>query len=181
MQGHAMTPQKILTILRHAKADVGSATQDDHDRVLNERGQQAATSLGNYLSRRKTLFDYVLCSTARRTRETLEYLHLEPLPSVDFSEKLYLASPNEMLAVIAAIPAQVDHLLVIGHNPGIYQLCLTLSQRGDEALIDTMALKFPTCSLAKIGFDGDWASLAKAGGQLLEFMTPKVLALQEED
>ncbi len=176
-----MTPQKTITILRHAKADMGSATQDDHDRALNERGQQAATSLGNYLSKRKTIFDYVLCSTARRTRETLEYLHVEPLPPVDFSEKLYLASPNEMLGVIAQIPAQVNHLLVIGHNPGIHQLCLTLSHRGDEALIDTMALKFPTCTMAKIGFEGDWASLAKTGAELLEFLTPKVLALQEED
>lgn len=176
-----MPYRKTLTILRHAKAESGSATQDDHDRALTERGQVAATAIGNFMARHHMAFDLVLCSTSRRTRQTFDQLQIEPAPPVEYSERLYLASANEIISVLAQTPVAVKDMLLIGHNPGLQQLCLKLSKHGDEDLIDTMAIKFPTCALATIAIGENWQDVLQPNGELLEFLTPKALALQEDN
>lgn len=173
--------QKILTLLRHAKAEAGHATQDDHDRGLNERGQQAAVAMGNYMEKQRWSYDKVLCSSAKRTRTTLEYLQLQPEPSIDFQDKLYLASANEITTVISEMSNSLDRILLIGHNPGLHQLCLKLAVKGDEKLIDTMSMKFPTCTLARIVIGQEWSDIKQGNSELITFMTPKALSLQEED
>jgi phosphohistidine phosphatase len=172
---------KILTILRHAKAEIGSAVQGDHERGLNERGVQAALAMGNYLSRRNEHLDLVLCSTSRRTRQTLEQLHLQPEPEIVFNEKLYLASANEVLAAIAQLPETVTNILILAHNPGLHQLCLKLAHKGDESLIDVLSMKFPTCAMARFNVAGSWQTLGADGAELAEFITPKALSLVDED
>ena len=98
-----------------------------------------------------------------------------PLPVEDV-EKLYLASAGEMLNIIAAAPADVQHLLVIAHNPGMHELCVKLAKGGDEKLIDKMMIKFPTCAIATFACHApDWASVHKARCELLDFISPKML------
>lgn len=176
-----MAEHKILTILRHAKAEAGHAMQDDHDRALNERGQAVATALGNHLEKRGVQFDLVLCSTAKRTRQTLELLHLSGEPQVEFAQRLYLASANEILQVLATVPDSVSRVLLVGHNPGLHQLCLKLAKQGEEEMIDIMSLKYPTCSMASFECGAHWEKIAQANSMLLDFMTPKALMMQEED
>jgi len=173
-----MSEQKTLYILRHAKAETGAPSQDDHQRVLNERGIEACDIMGKYLHRHHILPERVLCSTAERTSETwmrIQESYPRP-PLVEYSEQLYLASANEILKIIAQVPDSVNSLLVVGHNPGLHQLSLKLAKAGDEKLLDILVLKFPTCSLATIGFSGTWADLAKARGELKGFVTPKMLS-----
>ena len=94
--------------------------------------------------------------------------------TVEYSEKAYLASGNELLNLIAAIPETVGRLLVVGHNPGLHQLCLKLAQDGDEKLLDAVALKFPTCTFAAIALGHSaWKDVARARGELKLFVTPK--------
>lgn len=179
-----MIGQKTLYILRHAKAETGSASQDDHQRTLNERGIEACDIMGKYMFRHHIQPDRVLCSTAERTSET--WTRLQPSfkqpPALEYSEQLYLASANEILKVIAQVPDTVGSLMIVGHNPGLHQLSLKLSKAGDESLIDTLALKFPTCSLATINLGAvSWRDVAQARGELRGFVTPKMLSSGASD
>lgn len=171
--------QKTLYILRHAKAETGLAHQDDHSRKLVERGVEAAQIVGAYMFRQGIKPAKVLCSDAVRTHQTwsqIEGIYPSPL-NVEFSRKVYLSSANEMVNLLSLLPGTIPSVLLIGHNPGVHQLCLKLAKDGDEDLIDLMHLKFPTCALASISLgDIAWSDLAQARGLLTDYVTPKMLA-----
>jgi len=171
--------QKNLYILRHAKAETGLPHQDDHSRKLVERGIQAAQIMGAHMFRQGIKPDKVICSDAVRTHETWSQIEsIYPVPlNVEFSRKLYLASANEMLQSLVRLPNQLSSVMLIGHNPGVHQVCLKLAKEGDEDLLDRMYLKFPTCALAVINLgDTTWENIADARGALTDFITPKMLA-----
>jgi phosphohistidine phosphatase len=170
--------QKTLIILRHAKAETGLSHQDDHTRKLVERGEEAARIVGAYMFRKGIKPDKVFCSDAARTRATWTQIEgVDPAPNVEFTRELYMASANEMLQLLATLPEAVKTVLLIAHNPGVHQLCLKLAKDGDEDVLDEMFLKFPTCSLAIIDLgDVTWGNVEDACGQLIDFVTPKMLA-----
>lgn len=171
--------QKTLYILRHAKAENGHAHQDDHSRKLVERGIEAAQITGAFLFRQGVKPSKVICSDAVRTHETwsqIESIYPTPL-NVEFSRKIYMASANEMMGVLARLPSQLPSVMLIGHNPGVHQLCLQLAKDGDEDLLDMLYLKFPTCALAVIELgEMAWSNIHDARGRLVDFITPKMLA-----
>lgn len=170
--------RKTLLVLRHAKAEIGTANQDDHTRKLVERGVEAARIIGAYMFRKGIRPDKVFCSDAARTRQTWAQIEgMYSAPNVEFTRKLYMASANEMLHMLAGLPEAVKSVMVIAHNPGVHQLCLKLAHQGDEDALDRMFLKFPTCSLAIIDLgDVAWNDVANASGRLVDFITPKLLA-----
>lgn len=180
-----MKSQKTLTILRHAKAENGTATQDDASRALAPRGLTGAATIGQYLIQNGLKPEVTLCSTAVRTRQTLAKLQEafgEELGAT-YVEKLYNASANEILQVIAADPSLsgVQHVMVVAHNPGLHQLALKLGRHGDDDLLDTLAMKFPPASLAVIRFEGEWHELAVKGGELTAFVTPGIITGEADD
>lgn len=178
-----MAAQKNLTILRHAKTETGSASQEDHDRALTARGINASHIMGEYLSRKAQKFDLVICSTAVRARQTWQEMQQTfPIKVLTtFEKKMYLASGNEILNLLANVPEEVNSLLIIGHNPGLHQLALKLAKSGDEVLLEILAQKFPTCALASFVFDPPWRNVAQTKGRLLGFMTPKMLSGEGDD
>src|SRR5690349_10139020 len=98
--------EKTLTILRHAKAESGAPSQDDHDRALTPRGIHASHIMGEYMSRKGLNFDLVLCSTAERTRQTWQEVQktYKAKAPASFEKKIYLASGNELLNILSAVP-----------------------------------------------------------------------------
>ncbi len=79
-----------------------------------------------------------------------------------------------MIKLIGETPDTISKLLIVGHNPGLHQLCLKLAKTGDEKLFDKLTLKFPTCAFAAISFGKtSWQNIASAHGELTEFLTPK--------
>ena len=85
-----------LLLLRHAKSSWDDAGLADHDRPLAKRGRRAAERVGAYLRTSDLLPDLVLCSSARRTQETLELLALGDR-EVRIEEGLYGAVEHELL------------------------------------------------------------------------------------
>jgi phosphohistidine phosphatase len=116
---------KLLTLFRHAKSSWDDPELDDHDRPLAERGHRDARRMGKRLARRELSPDRLLTSTALRARQTAEYL-ADALGlaanAVRVERRIYLASPGELLAVLAKVDPAVDSLLLIGHNPGLTEL-----------------------------------------------------------
>lgn len=175
--------EKILTILRHAKAESSAAAADDHARALTQRGVEACQVMGEYMAKRGLSFDVVLCSTATRARETWQEIQktYKTKSLTSYEKKLYLASGNEILNLLAHTPEQVNSVLVIGHNPGFHELAVKLAGHGDELLLEKLSQKFPTCALATVMLDPPWKNISRNRGRLLEFITPKMLAGGHED
>ena len=109
---------KTLILMRHAKSDWSTGEESDHARPLNRRGRASALALGNWLRGKGWLPDQVLCSTARRTRETLAGLGLEV--EADYRDALYHAEVEALLEAVRG--ATGGTVLIIGHNPGIGEL-----------------------------------------------------------
>ena len=93
---------KTISILHHAKSSWDDSSLRDHDRPLNERGRAAAPQMGAHMQEAGYLPNLVLCSTATRTRQTLDAVlsELELEPAIEFQEELYLAGPDEMLDLV---------------------------------------------------------------------------------
>jgi len=176
-----------LLLLRHAKSD-WSKTGEDHERPLNARGRKTAPRMGAYLKDKGYFPKLVLCSTARRTRETLDLVrpYLEPEPKIRFSRSLYLAEWPALLGALRDVPRTCPTVLLVGHNPGLEQLAAALARepetRDEQERMDRMAEKFSTCALAAFDFEArDWRSVGPGAGALVDYVRPKDLAEDEED
>ena len=169
---------KTLLLLRHAKSSWDNPGGRDFDRPLAPRGRRTAPLIGGYLRDHQLLPDLVLCSTARRARETYDLV----VPAaggaaVQFEQALYLATPATLLRLVQATPASVERLLVVGHNPGLQQFAAQLARTGDKATRKRLQAKFPTAALAVITFPAaDWGDIKPGVGQLESFVVPRDLA-----
>lgn len=162
-----------LVLLRHAKSDWPEEVAD-HDRPLAKRGQRDAAAVGQWLARHGYVPDLVVCSTARRARQTWE-LAAKGLadaapgqsPGARFEERVYEATVLGLLMLVREFPEDRRTVLVVGHNPGIAELAVGLA---DPPPIPPTA--YPTAAVAALGLPGAWAETAPASARLLGFVTP---------
>ncbi len=167
-----------LMLLRHAKSDWSDLTLADFDRPLNKRGRRAAPLIGRYLRKQDLLPDLVLCSGARRARQTWDLVsaELRSEAPVKFLRSLYLAPPSRLLATLQRQPEEVERLMMIGHNPGMENLAAHLAGAGSAKLRARMQEKFPTATLAVFGFTArTWGAVAAGGGELQRFVVARDL------
>jgi phosphohistidine phosphatase len=162
---------KQLFLLRHAKSSWDDLEAADHDRGLAPRGRRAAKLMAKHLRHAAITPSLVLCSSAQRTRETLDRLDLDG--EVKIERELYGASERELVERLRRVPESVQSVMVIAHNPGIQGLALTLARGGDE--LDRMEQKFPTGALATLTFSGDWHELGPGCAEPAGFVRPRDL------
>lgn len=172
--------KRRLFLLRHAKAVLGGADIDDKPRKLAERGRQQMTALAEALDSKKFAPDLVLVSPSQRTLETLDLLRPRlGRARVVTREEIYLASAAELLRLLREIDDDVRSAMLIGHNPGMHELALSLlgsptAQEGPK-LFRRVSLGFPTGALAELGFSGRWENLDVGVCELRRFRRPKDL------
>ncbi|PAX07883.1 SixA phosphatase family protein [Sphingomonas lenta] len=169
---------KTLTLLRHAKSSWDDPVGRDFDRPLNARGRRAAVTVGRHLRGQGVSFDYLIASPAVRVVETLDGFAsgYGPLPDVVEDRRIYLASAATLLEVVQGLPASVERVLMVGHNPGLEDLVLALVPDGTEGLRDAVEEKYPTASVAEMRFDAsDWAAVRPGGATLTRFVRPRDL------
>ena len=161
---------KRLTLVRHSKSDWSLPGQQDWDRALNKRGQRDAPEMARRLRSRRLKPDLILSSPAVRAVTTASVMARElrvPAARVVQDERLYLAGPADLLAVVRELGGEARHLMVFGHNPGLTEFANRLSA-GDQ--IDNL----PTCGVFTAEFDvTDWSGLGWGGGREAEFDYPK--------
>ncbi|WP_018185066.1 SixA phosphatase family protein [Kaistia granuli] len=169
-----------LLLLRHAKSAWDVAGLADFDRPLAPRGRRAATMIGEHLATHRLVPDRILCSSARRTRETLMGL-MPMIPSdldIRITRDLYDVGADAYLDCIGALGGNARHLMLIGHNPSIQDTALELIGNGNPALREEIAAKFPTAGLAVIDFDiHKWSELRPRTGRIVAFFRPRELEL----
>ena len=165
---------KRLFLLRHAKSSWDDAGLADHDRPLAPRGRRASALIAEHLQRNRIRPALVLCSSARRTRETLEGVREALGPAeVLFEHGLYGASSNQLLQRLRDVPDEVASVMLVGHQPAIQELALDLAAEGKE--LEGLRAKFPTAALATLTFPGEWSELGSEGAELVAYVKPKQL------
>jgi phosphohistidine phosphatase len=160
-----------LFLLRHAKSSWEDEDLPDHDRPLAPRGRKAAKRMAKHIRAEGISPSLVLCSSARRTQETLE--RLGPDGEVEIERGLYGASESELRERLRSVPDTTDSVMLIGHNPAIQELTLSLTGRGER--VADVERKFPTGALATLTLSGDWSDLEPGSAELADFVTPKQL------
>lgn len=161
-----------VLLLRHSKAVKGMPGMRDFDRPLDENGKTHATDVGKAIADAGLKPDLVLCSPALRTRETWDGVKstLGEVGGVRFLEALYGSDAGGYLAAIRAA-GPVESVLLVGHNPMTAETAAMLAGSGDRQDLASMRSRFPTSSLAVIGFDGPLAGVAHGAGTLEAWFT----------
>ena len=165
---------KQIHVLRHAKSSWDDPSLADHERPLARRGQKATARIASYIDDSGIRPGLVLCSTARRARETFEGISRAlGSPTVHFKAELYDSSAREWLEALKSIDESVSSVMLIGHNPALADLVLVLASDGVD--LDRVRTKFPTAALATLSFDGIWQDLAGGTTALVDYVVPKDL------
>jgi phosphohistidine phosphatase len=166
---------KRIHLLRHAKSSWKDTSLLDHDRPLAGRGRRAAKAIAHHMRDNDIAPDLVLCSTARRARETLD--RLEPVLSrsaVEVDGDLYAASAPALLQRLRTVADTVESVLLIGHNPGLQDLALELARPSPTA--DELAAKYPTAALATLEVStATWRELDRNTAALVGLVRPRDL------
>ena len=161
---------KRLYVLRHAKSSWKDGRLADHDRPLSGRGRRNADAMGRHMRDVGAEPELVLCSSSRRTRETLA--RIDPAlgrAAVKVERQLYAAGADAIIARLRRVPERIGSVLVIGHNPGMEDVVVALTGT-------TPGEKFPTGALATLELEiGDWRALDPGCGRLAAFTRPRAL------
>lgn len=170
---------KKVILLRHAKSSWKGPDLPDHDRPLNERGRNTAPVIGAWLARQGHRPDIVLCSSAKRTRQTFERVAetLGGLPEPVVEHDLYHAAPATMRTRLMALDGACRTAMLIGHQPGLGALARNLAGGTVRSGCSRAFEHFPTAAAAVLEFDiEDWRDLCYGCGRFIDFAVPRELA-----
>jgi phosphohistidine phosphatase len=160
---------KRLTLVRHANAEWKDSAVADFDRPLNRRGMAEAEATAKKLLEQERTPDLVVTSPSRRTQQTADIIAREHgfgSRRVKRDEHLYLATAEDILKVIRNTGPKVEHLAVVGHNPGISELLKLLAPEFGIPEIATGAM----CTMCfKVTM---WNSVAVGGAKDVEYEAP---------
>lgn len=160
---------KTLYLVRHAKSGWIDFGHSDFDRTLNQHGLHDAPEMGQRLKKRGVNPEIILCSPARRARQTAELLIKEfggTMDVVQFDDRIYEASIDALLDLIRDLPDTCASAMLIGHNPSIGCLAHQLSDVGIEQM--------PTCAIATLELpSSNWEDIGEEAARLLDFDHPK--------
>jgi phosphohistidine phosphatase len=142
-------PERTLILLRHAKSD-WSGMESDIRRPLADRGRRQAPKAGRWLAANVDRIDLAVVSPATRAQQTWELVSAElpAPPPTRIDERVYAASDRRLLAVVRDVMADINTVVLVGHNPGLEECVETLT--GED-------VPMPTSALALITWSGTWS------------------------
>lgn len=168
-----------LLLLRHAKSSWTQIGATDFERPLNERGRTAAPLIGRYIQNQENLVPQrIYCSAAARAQITAQLVLAEipNAPEPVYERALYDGGTETSFHFITGTENGVSPVMVVGHNPTIHALALSLSGTGNPDALEKLRYKYPTGGLAVIDFElSDWRDIGGGDGYLREFISPREL------
>ncbi|BCL14955.1 SixA phosphatase family protein [Micromonospora sagamiensis] len=177
--------EHTLVLLRHGKAATPEGDVADRDRALTVRGQADAAAAGAWLARHGFRPDVVVCSPARRTRQTWQAVESgmagvpaeggmtgapdgsDRAPRVRHEPTVYAADTADLLDLLRAVEPDAGTVLLVGHNPGISLLSIAL----DRAGADREGLR--TSGVVVHRVTGAWADLGTVPAPVIERHTAR--------
>ncbi len=169
---------KTLCLLRHGQAGRGIGLQD-FDRPLSAAGVEAAGRIVGILRSAGLLPNLVLCSGAKRARQTWRVMDGEFTAeeasglTLELREDLYLASETRLLGALRKLPDE-SSALVIAHNPGLHRMARELAGPGSRAeALARLGRGFPPAGLAAFACQVNaWKDLRPGEARLERFYDP---------
>lgn len=155
-----------LLILRHGQAESDSP-EGDRGRPLSPRGRSEVARVGAYLKEQGLMPDLALVSAATRTRQTWQVLCAGwgTSPDAQIEPDLYLAEAATALECLRLAPPHCRSLMLVGHNPGLSDLCVQLAR---PESVDGMV----TAGLVIFDVSEDWSALASVTARFRLQLTP---------
>jgi len=158
---------KTIQILRHAKTEAGFHKQDK-DRVLTSAGHERAAALATIMNQNADLpLDLILCSTAQRTRQTAApIVDMRHVP-IKYLDDMYLASAGQLYEIIKNVDDDIDHIMLVGHNPSMHQIVsfLAVSEQLDKN--EEIRFSYPTGTLTALSFENkSWSGIMPQTGHI---------------
>ena len=165
-----------LHLLRHAKSSWDDPALSDRDRPLAPRGRKAAARIARWAGKHDVRPRLVLCSGARRARDTLEgVMPGLDTPEVRIEDGLYAANAQALLERLRTLPDDVDEAMLVGHNPGLREVLLLLAEPGE--LRERARAKVPTGALATLEVTvASWSELGPGCARIVAFVVPRELS-----
>lgn len=162
-----------LLILRHGKSDWGLGVEDFY-RPLKNRGKRGAQHIGIWLWQHDLRPGLIVSSPAERAITTAHKCCKSMGLSVDIiseDQRIYEASLDELLAVLAEVPGDQVRVMLVGHNPGLEELLVYLSD--DEMPLTEDGKLLTTATLARLEMPDDWSSLNSHCASLKDLIRPR--------
>ncbi|MEM9371746.1 MAG: histidine phosphatase family protein [Pseudomonadota bacterium] len=169
---------KKVILLRHAKSSWADPNLEDHDRPLNSRGKAAAPIIAKWLAHSHHLPDFILCSSSKRTRQTVKRMRdtLPDLPNPKIEPDLYHAPPETMRQHLAKLPESYQSAMLVGHQPGLGAFARKLSNHNVRRRCARAFEHFPTAAAAVLELDlKTWANIEEHTGEFIDFGIPREL------
>lgn len=162
---------RTLLLMRHAKSDYPAGVPD-HDRPLAPRGERDADAAASWIASAYPRLDEVAVSPARRAQQTWARVarHVDAR-RVREDPRIYEDWGSALRDVMAAFSEEASIALVVGHNPGIEEFAVTLSQGGDPSARTRLLTKYPTSGIAVLLVPGSWERPGDV--QLAMFAVPR--------
>jgi phosphohistidine phosphatase len=165
---------KTIYLLRHAKSSWDDPSALDHDRPLAPRGRKALPVIAGYIVRAGVRPQLVLCSSAMRAQQT--YAGIASAlghPEVLVDDGLYEASSDDLLDRLRHLPDDVESVMLVGHNPAIWQLAAGLAAQGEGPAAARLEQGLPTGALVTFTFEAAWGDLGLGCACLKDLAVPK--------
>ncbi len=168
-----MSSAKRLFLLRHAMA-ASDFSGVDKERPLTPQGKEDAKILGKAMLKHAYVPDVILCSSALRTRQTLESLnnHLG-VDNIDLRDTLYSGSTGDYLYEVQQTKDDYDNILIIAHNPSISELVRLLGAQGQESILSRLHDGYAPATLSVIECEcKQWSDIQPAENTLSDYLAP---------
>ena len=163
---------KTLTLIRHAKSSWDDVTLSDAQRPLNRRGERDAPKMADRIVARGFKPDLIVASTAVRASTTADIIASGlgyPRDRIVREASLYLASLDELLDITTSQDDSLQHLVLVGHNPGMTMYA--------NHLVPGLTHNVPTTGIVSVSLDrDDWSLYAEPRATLDFFDYPKKIS-----
>lgn len=162
-----------LFLLRHAKA-VAQHADGDRARGLTEAGRESARAIAAAVAERHIAPSLVLCSDSARTRETFDIVlpALKPAPEIVYEAALYVADAKQLLQRLHRVSEDIRSVMLVGHNPGLQELAVMLSDQPTGPLMMRLTRDFPTAAVARFEIKLPWSALGRGSARLMTILVP---------
>ncbi len=157
-----------LLIMRHAQAQIEKLSPSDRERPITMAGMHEIESIRGQLQGQLSNVGLVLCSNARRTRQTLEGIRplLPANVNIVYDDDMYHCNASVLWRKIVDLDPKLNAVLIIGHNPGITQFLRDVDPPTHEFR------EFPTCGVAIFEVKENWRSMTLTDMNLARFLQP---------
>jgi len=160
---------KTLILVRHAKSSWKDRSLTDRERPLNKRGKRDAPVMAKRIAGAGIRPSLIVSSPAIRASTTARIVAGElayPLEFLLIEDKLYLASLDDLLDIVAAQDNGFNNLMLVGHNPGLTDFANYLSPG--------LTNNVPTAGVVAVAIHrNDWLLYERARTELVVYDYPK--------